>query len=1767
MSDMQKSPRNRGLQVILDAPNLVLAEIGQSTSIKARLTNTTDIDEEVIVRLLGSLSGPTPATQHVVLAKSFADVEIIVVPPPALPPGQHQLLIEVLSKQTGNVIVSQDVSLEIQETKSIVMHVSPASISRRIRGRISILVRNHDDVTHHVRLRADPDDPSTRVEIEKSDVTVMAGQMVRVKGRIKLKPFFFGKVKDRWFSVVADGSGLPIFARAQARHSPIIGKNIRSLMTLLSILLVWGVITAGIISAIKPVTIQSAASAEGSGDVPPGESSGNQDSIQPPKATISGAITAVPDGSGTTVIWDEVCIGDAGYIENSSSKNIKAVNGCTTSDHEITDRSTESTAEGAYAVTVPDASLLYLVKFSKKGHTTQSRIVEPNGKDVALDITLVPGDGTISGKTVDENGAPMGGATVSLTDGVITYSTVTATTGAGIGTFKFTNLSTPATYVLDARADGRGLSSAIYDLPAKGKRTEIQLTLARNVGSLAGVVTSARFEGSSAPPVEVTVTNGTITRSTTTLSSDLRGVFRLDRLPLNQVLTVTFTSPGFTTVTKLVTLAADSKDLLISLEKSTGSVNGALTLDSNPGNLTKVAITISNSNFTYKATNKVESTGRFDIQGVEPGHYVVLFQTFGVIDMVREVDVVAGSPSNLGKVDLLPISSSASSGSINLLVTPSDVNTGFSPLIRIKRDEESCPASECDYAGTSGVFNIQNVSPGGYIIEVSATGYENKIVPVAVGLTPTEKAVPVVLLPLGSIQGQVTNITGAPIEGITLDLFDANNVKIATSEASSATGSYTFLRQLQAGQYTIRHEANDPLVDKIPVGDNPRVADEYTLARRSITGAAGAMLNIDLVVNVVHLVTGNLERLIPATGRYTKVAPKNVNFYTLNTASPPEWEQVLAPKIATSLGIYRLALTAGSTVGATVSTKKFCAVYHDDDYPSWATPVDKARCAVAKTSFDAAPSVEFSGHVDLVSSSKNIHAIYMNLNLGTSDTTFNDITFAPRPTIQGFVYPCTTDCVIKTTTSTISVPQRIAGAVVTVTQGANESIAVTGSDGKYSIYDTRFDTSASYTISITANLFGKLTQTMSSGGTQLYIPLESVDVRTVVFTSNVEKATITVSSGENCLTGTSSPYTCSISGLALKTLTFTASKSGYVTQTGVAITDNLLTASVNLLPGPSGSLVMVVRNALGVTQQFIQATITSSPDSGSYSPTTSDANGKIQFSAGTLPAGDYTITLTDTNTPPRFVNQSFLVHINSNQTTSLLIDLAAINTVYIPIEVVPAADFGPAIPYPSNVSVSLYKTGVGTECSNVAYTLVSSATSATSGSQEIATFSNIPSGTYYVGVGGCDTGTVSSFNRLAITSYPVVIDAAVTSQWMNPIRLIRTTRQVTASASIGGTQSAITSMSLSGGFLSSDKAGVATGTGSSTTYVFSSVPPGVYTLTMVQSPYPNRIERITVGDANLVTPTTGSWAMDATQRTITVTVKGPSSGALATLSNGAFCTTVNGGTPDVGTCTIANVPDGTYTLTGSATGYATSASAEFTTSSTEKTAEVTLAVATRSVTFTSTGMSDVLITITSSGGGTCTTASTQCTIPDLALTALTYTASKSGYVTQTGLAIAADTTTATVTLAVATRSVTFTAVSGATITVSTGENCVTVSSTCTISGLALTGLTYAASATGYVTQTGLTISDNATTAAVTLAASPTYVLTVTVTGRLTTESIIVSVSGGYTCTIATNGTTSGSCTVTVPAGSYTANATTATKQGSSNSVSVSSTASADITLS
>ena len=391
--------------------------------------------------------------------------------------------------------------------------------------------------------------------------------------------------------------------------------------------------------------------------------------------------------------------------------------------------------------------------------------------------------------------------------------------------------------------------------------------------------------------------------------------------------------------------------------------------------------------------------------------------------------------------------------------------------------------------------------------------------------------------------------------------------------------------------------------------------------------------------------------------------------------------------------------------------------------------------------------------------------------------------------------------------------------------------------------------------------------------------------------------------------------------------------------------------------------------------------------------------------------------------------------------------------MYVPVEVVPASDFGPATPYPAHVLVSLYKTGTGATCSTISYELVSSATSATSGSQEIATFSNIPSGTYYAIAGsGCDTGTVGDYDRLAITNYKVVIDASLSSQWITPIRLAKTTRSVTASASIGGTQSAITSMTLSGGFLSSDSAGVATGSGSSTTYRFSSVPPGVYTLTMVQSPYPNRIERITVGDNYLVTST---YAMDATQRTITVTVNGPSSGALATLSNGLSCTTVSGVT-----CTIANVPDGTYTLTGSATGYTTNTSTQFTTSSSTTAAAVTLlasAATSRTITVTVNGPSSGGALATLSNGLSCTTVSgVTCTIANVPDGTYTLRGSATGYVTNTSVSFttSSSTTTASVTLTASPTYVLTVTVTGRSVTTESINVTVSGGYSCTIAGSA-----------------------------------------------------------------------------------------------------------------
>ena len=896
--------------VALTSPDRILAAIGRTTTIKMFLTELSGVSRDVIVRALGNLSGPLPARQVRLEAGTTVEVEIDVAIPHGMPPGQHNFLFEVVDRDTGSVVESLETSVDVQHTKAVRMHVSPASIRRRRRGRIRIIVRNHDDETQHIRLRAETDDHETQVTLEAPDVSVRPGELVRVSGRVKAKAFYIGKQKERWYSIIGDGAGTPIYTRGNVRQMPMIGKNIKSVMVLLTILMVWAGSTLAIIRAISPATSEVTAGAT-EGPVDPG-AGGDQDGAgaagaEPILIDVTGTVTAVPDGSGVVVSWRTVSLGD-------SATEGKVAAGSSAASPDIAFQQTETDESGAFVVAGIDALGLYEFSFSKAGHQTKTIIVQPNGQPVTLEVALEAGSGFIGGVTVDAAGNPLGGVDVTLTDGAITYSLSTPTSGESAGRFSFANLSSPATYVLDARIAGRGLASTTLELATGQSISDVRLVLSPDVATLAGKITAAAFEsGSTAaadfrvaqdavasfgPTFTITATDGTLTRSTTTLTEGLlAGTFRLEQLPVGRTYTITYESPGFQTLTEQIELTLDAPERDISMVRSTGRLRGKVSITGSTLSPTSVAVTVTNPDNTYKTTDAISSDGSLLVDGIVPGAYVVVFEALGLDKQVREVDIGAGTSTvldvTLAATRANPIKSSLS---FKVVKGGNDTTTQVTAAIKFRATGD-CGAvgsdTDCEYLVnlSDGNVRITGLEAGGYVIDFSAPGFAPRRISAQVAASTDAPQQEVLLVPLGSLQGLVADETSAPIQGLQLGLYLEST--LIASATTSASGEYLFSRKLLPSTYAIKVTGSGFL----PV-------------ERSVVGALAATLNLDITVRGKSLVTGEVRSLDLLTGNFVAVEPRDYGVFIRQNKAPSnnQWIDAATLGVAETLGAYRMAL-------------------------------------------------------------------------------------------------------------------------------------------------------------------------------------------------------------------------------------------------------------------------------------------------------------------------------------------------------------------------------------------------------------------------------------------------------------------------------------------------------------------------------------------------------------------------------------------------------------------------------------------------------------------------------------------------------------------------------------------------------------------------------------------------------------------------------------------------------------------------------------------
>lgn len=302
-------------------------------------------------------------------------------------------------------------------------------------------------------------------------------------------------------------------------------------------------------------------------------------------------------------------------------------------------------ASGGFAIGHLPSPAVYDLVVNDPGYAIATQELNLAGGEnrTGVTVTLHKGDGSVAGTVASATG-PIGGATVTATSGTTSVTTVTATTKGKVGRFLLASLPTPTTLTLVATAPGFAPQTLTVSLAPAQQVTGIAITLLPGVGSISGTV--ATPAGTPAGGVTVTVSNGSLTLSTTTLSAGKRGSYKVSGLPVPGTYTVTFSRADLASQTQAVSLgtagSADASGIDASMVAETASISGTVTEQSG-GGVGEVAVALVSGSTTYQTVSATTpKAGAFALAGVAPGTYNLTFTRQGGVPTSLIVHLSAG---------------------------------------------------------------------------------------------------------------------------------------------------------------------------------------------------------------------------------------------------------------------------------------------------------------------------------------------------------------------------------------------------------------------------------------------------------------------------------------------------------------------------------------------------------------------------------------------------------------------------------------------------------------------------------------------------------------------------------------------------------------------------------------------------------------------------------------------------------------------------------------------------------------------------------------------------------------------------------------------------------------------------------------------------------------------------------------------------------------------------------------------------------------------
>jgi len=428
-------------------------------------------------------------------------------------------------------------------------------------------------------------------------------------------------------------------------------------------------------------------------------------------------------------------------------------------------RDASVTADGIWLFSDVPLRQSYEVVFANPGYDTQSFVVTPqnDGTPIDLDVELVPAIGAISGVVQGPNGA-LGGVTIGVTDGTLTFDTTSATDGS-IGTFALDALSTPGVYTVTASLRGYGTEVQQVRLGEGQTISNVSIAMVRDVGAIGGQAVDDR--GNPLGGVTITATNGSNTRVTTSLTEGAIGSFNLPQLTVPSTYTVTAELAGFVTQTRRLVLGGSIGGVNFSMIAESLSLEGRVTSGSDGKGIVSASVILTRDDLKFRvSTSAGPFVGSFVVDDLPPGSYVVTIEHFRHKTFNQLITIEAGVQPPPINVELEPTNGVA------------DIGTG-TVIVEVV-DDQADDASKREITGSTIVltrtltgvaqtfeadtftFAISNLQLGTYTLVVSAPGY-NISAPRQVSLGIPVITETVALIKLGAAQGAVVDALDSSI--------------------------------------------------------------------------------------------------------------------------------------------------------------------------------------------------------------------------------------------------------------------------------------------------------------------------------------------------------------------------------------------------------------------------------------------------------------------------------------------------------------------------------------------------------------------------------------------------------------------------------------------------------------------------------------------------------------------------------------------------------------------------------------------------------------------------------------------------------------------------------------------------------------------------------------------------------------------------------------------------------------------------------------------